>query len=106
MDLTSLINSPLNREREDHDVDVVAKIEKQLTDDNHHRKDELLQTKEFQEAKGKNSDLQIFLIKKVLRNKLCDEPNKDTRLARYALETAKSPEDFMKNVKKYVLPLI
>lgn len=106
MDITKLIESPLDRDRADGEIDVISELEKQFKKKNYVKADELLACQEFQEAKGANSDLQCFLVKKAVRNKLGTLTNVDTRQERFALEASEGTDNFLSNFKKYVLPTL
>lgn len=100
-----LSNSPLNREKEPDEVDLVSIIQGKLMDASISYAQTWTSEEDVVQAIGKNTDMQKFLISRNLVYKLL-LTNDSHPIARVALNQQSDLPGYLENFELYVLPTL
>lgn len=105
MDLSKLTAPTLDRPRQEAEVNAVNSVAEAMAELGYGKTNEWLNSSEIVKIKNDNSDLQRFVITRDLRVRLGRAPV-DTSIERFALEGSTSMDDWLENLKKYVIPAL
>ena len=105
MNIADVVKPTLTKPRVDGDLDVVAAVQNVMHELQYSLELSWLQEPDIQELSTYNPDLQRFLINRNLRIKL-GMASCDTSLERFALEASVGMDDYLENLRKYVIPAL
>jgi len=103
MEASSTHGSAAPADRSRPEIDVVGKIQSILTDQHSPLADKFSTMKYVQQAQGQSEAVQRHLVNRQLRMHL-GEMEKDTSIARLALDDNCNWNEYLKNFKRYVVP--
>ncbi len=105
MKLADVVKPTLVKERSADDLDVVAAVATAMREANYTLVNAWLQEPDIKEIALDNADLQRFLINRNLRIKL-GMARVNTSIERFALEASVSMDEYLANLRKYVIPAL
>lgn len=103
--LEALTQSPLTRPREETDIDLVAAVKAIMDEQRYPLVSAWLDEPGVQEAVGKNTELQRFLLNRNLRIKL-GMASVQTSVERFMLDANTSVPEYLENMKKTIVPAL
>lgn len=105
MKLDEITQSPLTRPKEESDIDLVQAVHSVMVELSYPLASAWLEDPEIQEAVGKNTSMQRFLINRNLRIKL-GASERQTSTVRFVLDANVTTLEYVKNMRIHVVPAL
>ena len=105
MNIADVVKATLDKPRIDGEINVVTAVETIMREAEYPLVDAWLAENDIQEIANVNSDLQRFLINRNFRMKL-GMAGVNTSIERFALEASVGMDDYLENLRKYVVPAL
>ena len=105
MNIADVVKPTLDKPRVDGELNVVVAVETIMREANYPFVDTWLAEADIAEVANANADYQRFLINRNLRIKL-GMAGVNTSIERFALEASVGTEEYLENLRKYVIPAL